>query len=399
MKNTLKKITTVILSAAMISAAATVSLTAGAAEKKSIEISENAAYSSVKEKLGTTSRYLSSLGTPCVGTLNGEWVVVGLGRYGSLDSNTAEDYYSNVKDYVTQTGSAKLSETKSTENSRVIAALSAIGKNAADVAGYNLLSPLADFDFVTYQGVNGPVWTLIAIDTFGYDIPSDENVSNQTTREKLVQYILDSSLQSGGWTFFGSADPDMTGMAIQALAPYYTVNPEVKEAVDKALDVMSAQQRDDGGFASWGTVNVESTAQILTALTSIGIDPETDSRFIKNGNTLIDAVMSFSVDNGFSHTQNSSYSQMATEQAFYALVSYDRLKNGKTPLYDMSDIKYGRYDINGDGVFNVTDATFIQKYSADLITLTDIELAKADCNKDGAVNILDATMLQKILVK
>ncbi len=87
-------------------------------------------------------------------------------------------------------------------------------------------------------------------------------------------------------------------MAIQALAPYYKTNETVKAAVDKALEVLSALQRNDGGFGSWGTVNSESCAQVIVALTALGIDPTADSRFIKNGLTVLDALARFYVTGG-----------------------------------------------------------------------------------------------------
>lgn len=352
------------------------------------------------EKLNSTADYLLSLGVPGVGSVGGEWRVLGLARAEKITSELSDGYYESLVSYLEENGSAKLDSRKSTENSRVILALSAIGKDATDVAGYNLLEPLADFDFVTWQGLNGPVFALIALDTYNYEIPTASEGVTQTTREKLINYILESQLENGGWTFFGSAaDPDMTGMAIQALAPYYTKNADVKTAVDKALDVLSASQQDNGGFASWGSVNVESCAQVLTALASLGINADTDKRFIKNGNTLVDAIMEFSVENGFAHIKDGGYNQMATEQAYYALVSYNRVKNGKTSLYDMSDVKSLIYDVNGDGVLNIVDCTLIQKYAVSLAELTDEQLKKADCNKDGTVNVIDATTLQKIIVE
>lgn len=351
----------------------------------------------VAEKLDSTGDYLHSLGVPTAGN---EWRVLGLARAGKITSELSDGYYEKLVSYVKENGSAKLDSRKSTENSRVILALSAIGKDATDVAGYNLLEPLADFDFVTWQGLNGAVYALIALDTYKYEIPTASDGATQTTRENLISYILENQLENGGWTFFGStADPDMTGMAIQALAPYYSKNADVKNAVDKALDVLSATQQDNGGVASWGTVNVENCAQVLTALASIGINADTDERFIKNGNTLVDAIMDFSVENGFAHVQDSGYNQMATEQAYYALVSYNRVKNGKTSLYDMSDVKSPMYDVNGDGVLNIVDCTLIQKYAVSLAELTDEQLKKADCNKDGTVNVIDATTLQKIIVE
>lgn len=160
------------------------------------------------------------------------------------------------------------------------------------------------------------------------------------TREKLIQAILDAQLTDGSWNLSANnADPDMTAMAIRALAPYYKTNETVKAAVDKALEALSALQRNDGGFGSWGTVNSESCAQVIVALTALGIDPATDSRFVKNGLTVLDALASFYVTGGgFRHTAGGELDGMATEQGYYALAAYYRFVNGQTRLYDMSDV-------------------------------------------------------------
>lgn len=277
-----------------------------------------------------------------------EWNVMTLARYGYEDEAWYGEYYDNVVEYVKAKGSAKLHKNKSTDNSRTILALTAIGADATDVGGYNLLEPLADMNYVTTQGINGPVFALIAFDTVGYDIPKlpDGSDGVQTTREGLVEYILGRELSSGGWAFSGSnADPDMTGMTIQALAPYYKSNTEVKTAVDRALDVMSGLQKDDGGFASWGTVNSESCAQVICALLDLGRDAGTDAAFVKNGHSVLDALMGFYVASagGFAHDvkQNGELvvNGMASQQAGYALAAYDRFKKGRNTLYDMSDAK------------------------------------------------------------
>ena len=283
-----------------------------------------------------------------------EWNVMTLARCGYEDEAWYGEYYDNIVKYVQscveETGSLKLDKKqyKGTDNSRVILALTAIGADATDVGGYNLLEPLADMNYVTQQGINGPVFALIAFDTAGYDIPKlpDGSDGVQTTREGLVEYILGRELDGGGWAFSGSnADPDMTGMTIQALAPYYKSNTEVKTAVDRALDVMSGQQKADGGFASWGTVNSESCAQVICGLLDIGRDAGTDEAFVKNGHSVLDALMGFYVASagGFAHAANQNgelvVNGMASYQAGYALAAYDRFKKGRNTLYDMSDAK------------------------------------------------------------
>ena len=281
----------------------------------------------------TTGDYIAALGTPGVGSTGGEWMVIGLARSGRT---VPAGYYDNVVEYVKAKADAneRLHPAKVTDNARVILALTAIGKDVTNVGGHNLLKGLDNMAYVQKQGINGPIFTLIALDSHNYPTMGD------VTREKLIQVILDAQLPNGGWNLSGeNADTDMTAMAIQALAPYYKTNEAVKAAVDKALEALSALQRNDGGFGSWGTVNSESCAQVIVALTALGIDPATDSRFVKNGNTVLGALAGFYVDGGgFKHTADGERNGMATEQGYYALAAYYRFVNGQTSLYDMSDV-------------------------------------------------------------
>lgn len=271
-----------------------------------------------------------------------EWEIIDLARYGYTNVPMYETYYASVEEKVKETG-AIIHKSKVTENERTILALTALGVDCTDVAGYNILEPLYDETFVTKQGINGVVFGLLAIDAANAPDSLEEDGTN--IREFLVQEILTAELSTGGWTFIGASDPDMTGMAIQALAPYYNTNTDVKEAVDRGLDVLSNMQRDDGGFASWGSLNSESAAQVVTALSALGIDADTDPRFVKNGISVLDNLISFKDEatGGFRHIkkdQNGNVcgeNAMATQQGTYALVAYYRYKHGMPALYDMSD--------------------------------------------------------------
>ena len=282
----------------------------------------------------TTGDFMSKLGTPTVNSTGGEWMVIGLARSGRT---VPAGYYDNVVEYVKANAdkNERLHRAKVTDNARVILALTAIGKDVTNVGGHNLLKGLDNMDYVQTQGINGPIFTLIALDSHNYPTMGD------VTREKLIQVILDAQLTDGGWALSADkADPDMTAMAIQALAPYYKTNETVKAAVDKALEALSALQRPDGGFGSWGTINSESCAQVIVALTALGIDPTADSRFVKNGLTVLDALAGFYVTGGgFYHTKGESkVNGMATEQGYYALAAYYRFANAQTRLYDMTDV-------------------------------------------------------------
>lgn len=272
------------------------------------------------------------------------------GGYYALDSQYFKDYYSRIVETVNQKAASvnldgALHKVKSTENSRLIMALSAIGKDAASVGNWDLIKPYSTrgMKWITKQGINGPIFALIALDTHNYP------TTDATIRQQCVDYILGKELAGGGWALSGTtADPDITAMALQALVNYKD-QPKVAAAAERAFAKLSEIQRDNGGYASWGSVNSESIAQVIVATTAWGIDPDTDPRFVKNGKSAVDALLTFYVEEGrgFAHVLENSpgyvggeVNGMATDQACYALVAYNRFQNGKTALYDMSDVNF-----------------------------------------------------------
>lgn len=278
-----------------------------------------------------------------------EWLVIALARSGR---DVPDSYYDSVVKAV-QSAKGQLSDKKSTEYARTILALTAIGKDPTDVGGYDLLARLADMDDVTYQGINGAIFALLALDSGKYDVPAAAEGGTQVTRDGLVAYILAQQLSDGGWALSGSsADPDVTAMALQALAPYRTGDETVDAAVDKGVQLLSDMQLADGGYSSWGTLNSESCAQVLIALATLGIDPVSDSRFVKNGLTVLDALLAYAVSGGFRHTVDGEADAIATEQALCALTAYARLLDGKTALYDMTDVLGGRMPDDADNDTN-----------------------------------------------
>lgn len=292
----------------------------------------------------STGKWLTeNVTNPTVSSMAGEWAVLGLARAGyEVPAGYYDKYLENAAKTLKEKNGV-LSESKYTEYSRMILALTAIGADVTDIGGYNLLEKLSDYDNICIQGINGPIWALIALDSHGYEIPAVAEGGTQATRENLIQTILDKQLENGGWTLTGTnADVDMTAMAIQALAPYCDSNAAVKAAVEKAVELLASMQNDDASFSSYGAKNAESTAQVIVALTALGIDPAEDERFIRDNVTMIDALCGFYVEGGgFEHTAGQGRNAMATEQGYYALASYMRLLKRQTSLYDMSDVTIG----------------------------------------------------------
>ncbi|SFF10696.1 S-layer homology domain-containing protein [Paenibacillus catalpae] len=308
----------------------------------------------VQGQMKTTAAFLQQVVTdPVIASVGGEWTVLGLARSGMpVPDSYFSQYYSNVERTVKEK-EGKLHSVKYTEYDRVILALTAIGKDIHNVAGYDLTKPLTDYQTVIKQGINGPIFALIALDSKGYSIPADASVKTQTTRELLIDFILNREMAGGGWALGekpSEADPDITAMVLQAFAPYYASDTKVRAAVDRGITWLSKAQQADGGFASGGAVNAESAAQVVVALTAFGMDSQTDTRFVKNGHSVLDALLGYSAaDGGFYHVKPGSNGNggaqpgevdlMSTDQAFYALVAYDRFKSGSKRLYDMTDVQ------------------------------------------------------------
>ena len=333
----LKRIISLILAFVVLSAdiAATLEAKEPETEIETGNVSDK--FEAVYQKTG---QYLyTKVKEPVVSSSGGEWAVIGLAR---SEYEAGESYY---KKYAANVGNVVrskkgiLHERKYTEYSRVILALTSIGYDVTKVAGYNLLEPLADYQSVIWQGINGPIWALIALDSHNYQIPAAPAGAEQTTREKLLETILSAEAEGGGWALSGEgADVDMTAMAIQALAPYCG-DDRVQAAVNRGLARISSMQDDNGGFGSYETANSESCSQVIVALCALGIDPKQDARVVKKGVSVLDALLSYEVkEGGFRHILSGGADGMATEQAYYAMTAYQRFRKNQRRLLSLIHI-------------------------------------------------------------
>ena len=297
------------------------------------------------------SYLLRTVPNPQVAAVGGEWSVIALARSEHNVPNAFYERYHRALIQHLRENNGVLDTRRHTEYSRVILALTAVGYDPSDVAGFNLLLPLGDFEQTIWQGINGPIFALIALDSLTYEIPINSTAATKATREMYIAEILRRQTSDGGWNMtagLGGASisrnergqADITGMALQALAPYQN-NPAVRNATRRALIFLSRSQDPGGGFGSGSAGNsgtVESAVQVLVALNELDISVN-DTRFVKNGNNLIDNILSFqNSDGSFSHSRDSTESDlMSTEQALYGLVSAQRALAGRNSLYSMND--------------------------------------------------------------
>lgn len=283
-------------------------------------------------------RQMKEVPNPTHASAGGEWTVMGLARSGKITNDYKNKYKSNLKEILDDSNGV-LSEKKYTDYSRTVIALTSIGENPYNFHGYDLISPLAEFDHVAKQGINGLTYALIALECGDYSVsPKSGYDGKKGNIDNYKNALVSAALSSGGWTLFGKkADIDMTAIAIQALAPFYKNDSKVQKAVDEGLQVLSNKQKSDGDFESMGSENCESCAQVLTAISSLGINVK-DKRFVKKSNTVLDGLMKYYSDDAFKHTEKGKVNQMATDQAFYALVAYRNSLADEPTLFNMKKV-------------------------------------------------------------
>lgn len=295
-----------------------------------------------------TKKYIqNNVPAPVVASDRGEWAVLGLARAGvELSEAYIAAYYEKVVAYVkANIGSdGVLVDPEShnptvTDNERIILALTAIGKDPANVGDKNLLTALQNKDIMqvtdtSKTDINGLVFGLLALNSGNYTQDS----------YWLVQTILTQQNKDGSWSSSADTKPDgdvdMTAMALQALAPYYNEGDDttVNAAVDKALQWLSAK------YKGKGYTSAESCAQVVVALSALQLNANSDSSFVKTVDGAPTSVLGdllryyLGEGQGFKHAASGKTAdQKATEQALYAMAAYERYCRRTKALYDMTD--------------------------------------------------------------
>lgn len=297
-----------------------------------------AGYTAVTESglsaaIDDTAAYLKEqVPHPSVGEIGGEWTVLGLARSGrTLPESYYQEYCRALEERLLETGGV-LDARKNTTYARAALTLAALGRDPRNFAGYDLVAPLLDEEKTAMQGINGPIWALIALDCGGVSLTSEE----AAVRERYVAWVLGHQLPDGGFSLSDKADPDVTAMALVALSGSRG-DAEVERAIGRGVDCLASLQWESGGFASWGTENAESVSQVIVALGTLGI-PLDDPRFTKGGGLLGNLLGYYREGAGFVHVDGTDGNdQMTTEQAFCALVAAERQSLGKCALYRMED--------------------------------------------------------------
>lgn len=258
-----------------------------------------------------------------------DWLAIGISRFGF-----EEDYEA----YLTALSqrAKDLSDTdNATEWQRCAITASAMGGDPADLEGIDLVKGgvygRGENNSVGKQGLNGWIFALLTLDTMGYKTPEGAEFD----RERILDEIVSSQNTDGGFSLSkGESDIDITAMALQAIAPYYNdfSRDDVRKSADKAVEYLSGKQGSSGTFGS-----AEADSQVTIALCSLGIDPEADSRFVKNSDLLTSLLSYQNSDGGFSHEKDGDSDELATGQALCALAAQKRYELTMRRIYDMRE--------------------------------------------------------------
>ena len=240
---------------------------------------------------------------PVPGSIGGDWLVLTLCRMGyELPEGWLEGYGEKLEAYVKDCGGV-LHDRKYTEYSRVILTVTAMGGDPRDVAGFDLTKALEDYDQTIFQGVNGAVYALLALDCGGY--------GSEEIREHYIAHILEKELPGGGWCMMGDVpEADVTAMALQALAKYRD-REAVAAAVDRGVSLLKKAE----------FTTSEAVSQTIVAFTELGME----------AGKQVEALLAFRLEDGsFCHVSGGESDPLSTEQAFYALVSAALQQEGKS---------------------------------------------------------------------
>ena len=185
---------------------------------------------------------------------------------------------------------------------------------------------------------------------YGLHLANNGFEGEEYSADRIVYEILGLRHPDGGWSVMGeNSDVDVTAMVLQAFAGTESVadlsgmRGRIEDGITTGLRFLSKKQNDNGDYAGFGTDNAESTAQVIIALSSLGVDAARDERFVKNGNSVIDGMMRYRLPDGsFEHIGGGGSNSTATSQAFTAMASYICFADEKGAFYVLPGVRETR---------------------------------------------------------
>lgn len=264
---------------------------------------------------------------------SGEWVIMDMAAYEDTNPDSAYKTTADTKQTYIDSAIAAVTAEGAGEATyaKAILTLQSIGADpqtlylADSDTSISAVDGLKDLETYSSSAWVAP-YTLMALNQGDY--------STDELEQKIIASVLANQGEDGSWSEWGDSIQTTANM-VAGLSFYYDTDETVKIAVDQAVTFLSSAQKEDGTFDAYGTGSDANTAaMVVIALSALGIDPDTDERFIKNENSALDGLLSFTLadDSAFGYTNNTTANSYATEQGFRALIAAKTLRN----IYDFS---------------------------------------------------------------
>ena len=191
-----------------------------------------------------------------------------------------------------------------------VRAMQYLGMDPGDINGLDYIAPLTDTSKAALTATldfNSYLYDIASIDP---EVWRSRGVDGDMLAEQFITRVLaDQTLDGGfdgyygysvatakeGETAIGQGSVPETISALSALASYRDKE-NVAAAIEAGLTYLSSVQLADGSFECWGdTPNGAVTLSMLNLMDKLDISID-DERFVKNGNTVADAMRTFYVD-------------------------------------------------------------------------------------------------------
>ena len=205
-------------------------------------------------------------------------------------------------------GDYYLGRTSSTYSAGAVRAMQYLGMDPANVNGLDYLAVLANtgkleatstYDFNSYlrdiESVSAQVWRSRGIDVGTLVDSYAVRILADQTPDGGFDYSYGVNIAQGDTNTSWRDDTIYTAKTITVLAPYRDKE-YIAKAIDRAVDYLSSVQLSDGSFPGMtGDSDGGATLTVLKMMEALDISLD-DPRFVKNGNTVADAMRTFYVD-------------------------------------------------------------------------------------------------------
>ncbi len=262
--------------------------------------------------------------------LNSYWLAADMMAYEKTPDSANKLTQAQKQDMMELAVKTMETSTKPNDLAKSIIALTAMGYDATKITTDSgaALDGVARLTAMVNDEKNTDVtniytlpYVMIALQQFGN--------TYQAELDKLTNSALDQKLENGGWSWGANFDADATNPVILALAPYVETDPDVKDAMDKAVTALAAYQKENGSVG-----NGASTGLAIAAVSALGMDP---AAFVNktSGKSLVDGLLANALasEDGFDSNTHS----FGTEQGFRGLIALANAKKGQPyRLYDFS---------------------------------------------------------------